>query len=69
MAGEIYSVHRKVFPKFWQRHLFGICLASFGLSVGYYFQQLSMNRYTSFRGRSAIYGPDTVNEGKFFNKE
>lgn len=64
-GGQVYYAQRKLFPKFWQRHLAGAAFCTVAMSIAYWYQQLAYQRYNGMKGRSALYGTDRQNGGKY----
>ena len=66
-GGPVYYAQKRVFKKYWHRHVFGAFAVTFCSLVGLYYSKLSYNRYNFFRGRTALYGDEPYNGGKFRN--
>lgn len=65
MAGRnFYYRDTRIFPKIWQRHLFaGIC-SVIACYLANRYQILADERYSTFRGKTYLYGTDSINAGK-----
>jgi hypothetical protein len=63
MAGGLAYYAQK--PRFrpWQRLLGGIVWITFASYVGLYWEDLAQKRYSTFSGRTALYGSKTVKPG------
>lgn len=67
-GGEVFYSQRRLFKKNWQRHSFGLLCATAAALVGAYYQGLAYNRYNTFRGRTALYGTEPLDGGKYKNE-
>ncbi|KAH7645259.1 rest corepressor 2-like protein [Dermatophagoides farinae] len=66
MAGGpvFYKESRRIFPKLWQRHLFVGTTLFIVCHIGWKYHILGIERYDTFKGRTALYGPESIEESK-----
>lgn len=63
-GGPVYYKQHRLFKKNWQRHLFFSSIMSVFFVIGLKYDQLARDRNNTFRGKTALFGPETITQGR-----
>ncbi|KPM01381.1 hypothetical protein QR98_0004790 [Sarcoptes scabiei] len=56
-GGPVYYKQHRLFKKNWQRHFVFFV-------IGLKYDQLARDRNNTFRGKTALFGPETITQGR-----